>query len=105
MMDNLISNKVKLTPGKWYCFYNTTPIIPAYIVLRWSDPITDIMDKKAKRDMVYVYKWKNNEKRLSMYGRKCKVIVRGRANSALVEFEDGQREIISRNAIKKTKEV
>lgn len=49
----------------------------------------------------YVYTWKNNEKRKALYGRRFKVLVRGRANSTLVEFEDGQREVISRNAIRK----
>ena len=48
----------------------------------------------------YVFKWKNNEKRKALFEKKCRVLVRGRANSALVEFEDGQREVISRNAIK-----
>ena len=51
----------------------------------------------------YVYPWRNNEKRETMYGRRFKVIHRGRQNSALVEFEDGQREVISRNAIRKVK--
>ena len=49
----------------------------------------------------YVYAWKNNSKRLTLYGRRFRVIHRGRQNSALVEFEDGQREVISRNAIRK----
>jgi hypothetical protein len=51
----------------------------------------------------YIYKWKNNEKRETLFGRKCQVIARTRANSALVEFENGQREMISRNALKKEK--
>lgn len=49
----------------------------------------------------YVFKWKNNDKRKTMYGRKLRVVVRGGANSALVEFENGQRECISRNALKR----
>ena len=53
------------------------------------------------RQYPYVYKWKNNEKRLTLYGRRFRVIHRGRQNSALVEFEDGQREVISRNAIRR----
>jgi len=52
-------------------------------------------------DYPYIYKWKNNKKRVGMYGRRCRVIVRSRANSALVEFENGQRENISRNALKR----
>lgn len=52
--------------------------------------------------MTYTYAWRNNEKRETLYGRKFIVLVRGRANSALVEFTDnGQREVISRNAIRK----
>ncbi|MFH2076581.1 MAG: hypothetical protein ABIJ57_14760 [Pseudomonadota bacterium] len=51
--------------------------------------------------MLYRYVWKNNSKRKTLYGRLCTVIYRGRPNSALVEFENGQREIISRNAIRR----
>lgn len=54
-------------------------------------------------DYPYIYTWKNNEKRKTLCGRRFKVLVRGRANSALVEFENGQREVISRNAISKVK--
>lgn len=50
---------------------------------------------------IYSYRWCNNTKRLTLYGRWCRVIVRGRANSALVEFEDGQREVVSRNALRR----
>jgi len=46
-----------------------------------------------------VYLWGNNTKRATLKGRKCIVIAYGRRNSALVEFENGQREIISRRAI------
>lgn len=48
----------------------------------------------------YLYAWKNNEKRLTLYKRACRVVSRGRMNSICVEFEDGQREITSRNAIR-----
>jgi len=51
---------------------------------------------------LYVYGWGNNEKRATLRGRVCRVICRGAMNSALVEFVDGgQREVISRNALKK----
>ena len=54
--------------------------------------------------MIYVYAWRNNSKRATLYGRTFIVLVRARANSALVEFTDnGQREVISRNAIRKKK--
>ena len=53
--------------------------------------------------MIYRYAWGNNEKRAMLKGKRCKVIVRGRMNSALVEFENGQREIVSRNALRRVK--
>lgn len=51
--------------------------------------------------MRYVYAWKNNPKRKGLFGRKCRVLIRGKMNSALVEFENGQREVISRNALRR----
>jgi len=50
----------------------------------------------------YIYSWKNNQKRQSLYGKICHVLARGKMNSALVEFENGQREIISRNALRRS---
>ena len=50
----------------------------------------------------YVYCWKNNSKRATLLNRECQVVARGSMNSALVEFENGQREIISRNALRKS---
>ena len=50
---------------------------------------------------LYIYSWRNNPKRETLYGRLCRVIFRSAKNSALVEFENGQREVISRNAIRK----
>jgi len=50
--------------------------------------------------VVYWYGWHNNEKRLKLYGRRFRVLVRGGPNSALVEFENHGREVISRNAIR-----
>lgn len=49
----------------------------------------------------YRYAWKNNPKREEMYGKRFRIIARGKMNSVLVEFEDGQREVISGNAIRK----
>ena len=51
---------------------------------------------------LYRYVWRNNAKRATLHGRLCRVVCRGRMNSALVEFADnGQREVISRNALRK----
>jgi len=49
----------------------------------------------------FIYSWGNNPKRKLLKGRTCKVIARGRMNSALVEFNNKQREIISRNALRR----
>lgn len=56
------------------------------------------MDKKQ----VYIYAWRNNSKRETLYKREMIVIARGTMNSCLVQFTDnGQREVVSRNAIRK----
>lgn len=57
----------------------------------------------------YRYVWHNDpwhvpgvpERRIMLHGRRCRVLARGTMNSALVEFEDGQREVISRNALRR----
>lgn len=49
----------------------------------------------------YVYAWRNNAKRETLHGRRCRVLARGAMNSAMIEFEDGQVEIVSRNALRK----
>ena len=49
----------------------------------------------------YYYAWKNNEKRATMYKRACRVLVRGAMNSCLIEFENGERCCVSRNAIRR----
>jgi hypothetical protein len=49
----------------------------------------------------YLYRWGNNPKRATLKGRQCRVLARLARNSALVEFENGQREVISRNALKR----
>lgn len=52
----------------------------------------------------YRYAWRNNRKRETLFGRLCRVVARGKMNSALVEFTDnGQREVVSRNALRKNK--
>lgn len=49
---------------------------------------------------LYIYGWKNNSKRKTLYGRECRVVKRLKMNSAIVLFIDnGQFEVISRNAL------
>ena len=51
-------------------------------------------------DFGLIYTWGNNPKRAVMKGRRCRVIARGAKNSCLIEFENGQREIVSRYAVR-----
>ena len=53
--------------------------------------------------MKYFYGWNNNEKRRKLYKRRCRIVAVGKMNSCLIEFEDGHKEIVSRNAVKKLK--
>ena len=57
--------------------------------------------KTQTNDFPYIYTWGNNLKRISLKGHKCKVLARGALNSCLVEFENGQKEVVSRNALRK----
>ena len=45
----------------------------------------------------YVYFWN----RMGRKGQRCRLLVRGKFNSCLLEFEDGYRAITSRNALRK----
>jgi hypothetical protein len=52
----------------------------------------------------HVYAWRNNEKRATLYGRKCRILARTpNRRSLVIEFEDGQREIVSRRAVRRIK--
>ena len=54
--------------------------------------------------MMYEYTWGNNEKRATLKGRKCEVLHRLAKNSVHVRFENGQEEIVSRNALRRVEE-
>jgi hypothetical protein len=47
----------------------------------------------------YIYRWSREGRK----GQACRVLVRGKQNSCLVEFVDGFRMVTSRNAIKRNK--
>jgi hypothetical protein len=49
-----------------------------------------------KTDLPYIYRW-NREGRI---GQPCRVLVRGKMNSILVEFADGHQMVTSVNAIR-----
>ena len=57
----------------------------------------------------HYYAWKNNPqmglypcpKRITLYGRCCRVVARLALGSVVVEFENGQRECVSRRALRR----
>ena len=49
----------------------------------------------------YIYVWGPRLMGFSRKGQLCRVLVRGAMNSALVEFEDGFKAVISRSALRK----
>lgn len=49
----------------------------------------------------YVYSWGPRLMGFSRKGQFCRVLARGAMNSAMVEFEDGFRAVISRNALRR----
>jgi hypothetical protein len=50
-----------------------------------------------------MFTWSNNPKRAQLQGRRCRIVAAGKMGSCLVEFEGGDREIISFRALKKIK--
>jgi hypothetical protein len=52
----------------------------------------------------YVYAWGNNPVRAKLKGRRCRVVFRWKKmNSCLLEFENGEMTVTSRNAIRRVK--
>uniref|UniRef100_A0A6M3JU62 Uncharacterized protein n=1 Tax=viral metagenome TaxID=1070528 RepID=A0A6M3JU62_9ZZZZ len=58
---------------------------------------------KASLQYPYYYAWGNNPKRIKMCLRPCKIIAHGKMNSRLIEFKNGQQEIVSGNSLRKIK--
>ncbi len=55
---------------------------------------------------IYIYAWGPRFRIpglpvLDRKGQRCRLLARGAMNSAMVEFEDGAREIVSRNALRR----
>jgi hypothetical protein len=49
----------------------------------------------------YVWAWRSRPADRDRKGERCRVLVRGAMNSALVEFEDGARFVTSRNGLRR----
>ncbi len=63
------------------------------------DPKRASPDPPVTYDRVYCW----GKYRPELKGKRCRLLARGAINSALVEFQDGERHVVSRNAIKKVK--
>jgi hypothetical protein len=50
--------------------------------------------------VTHVYFWKNNPLRAARKGQPCKVLVRGKMGSVLIEFEDGFKMCTGRYSIR-----
>ena len=51
--------------------------------------------------MSYPYVWRVRARLPWMFGRRCRVVARGRMNTAVVEFDCGYRVATSRNYLRK----
>jgi len=51
----------------------------------------------------YIYYWGNNEKRLTLKNRKCRILKVGKKNTIMIEFENGDKEFVSRRALRHKK--
>jgi len=49
----------------------------------------------------YIYRWGNNKIRAKLKGKICQVLARGSMNSALVQFNNGEQYVVSRNALRR----
>jgi hypothetical protein len=50
---------------------------------------------------MFIYYWRVRTRYPERFGQCCAVLVRGKMNSCLVEFEDGYRTVTSRNYVRK----
>jgi hypothetical protein len=50
----------------------------------------------------YLYIWRVKARLPERFGKRCRVLARGKMNSALVEFEDGFRVVTSRNYLRRS---
>jgi len=50
----------------------------------------------------YAYHWKNTPEREKLFGKRCRVVTMGGGlRTVLIEFEDGNRMVVSQRAIRR----
>jgi len=55
-------------------------------------------------EIQFIYFWRVRTRYPERFGEKCAVLVRGKQNNCLVQFEDGFKTVTSRNFVRKIKE-
>lgn len=55
----------------------------------------------AGEEYTFVYRWRVRARLPERFDQRCRVVVRGSMNSALIEFEDGFRVVSSRNYLRR----
>ncbi len=85
---------------QWITFFCV--VAPAMLLFMASSrlPVLSMADKEYE----YIYSWHprgNLRGAMSRKGERCRVLVRGGWNSALVEFQDGYLAVVSQHAIRK----
>lgn len=56
-------------------------------------------------DLPYVFHWKNTVERAALYGKRCRILAKGsKMRSVLVEFEDGQKHVVSARSLRRVDE-
>lgn len=77
---------------------------PAKNLGNWLRSKGEVEFRRMAEDNPYYctheYVWGNNEKRATLKGRYCRILLKGGMRSVMVEFENGQREIVSHRALR-----
>jgi hypothetical protein len=68
--------------------------------LRDRAEATDHETRDRTPDPAYPYRWRVRTRLAERFGMRCRVLVRGALNSALVEFADGFQVVTSRNYVR-----
>lgn len=56
----------------------------------------------TSNEYAYVFHWRNTPERERLYGRRCRILQLGtRMRSVLIEFEDGEKVVVSQRALRR----
>lgn len=54
------------------------------------------------QELPYIFHWRNTAEREKLYGKRCKILTKGTGmRSVLVQFEDGEKHIVSARALRR----